>query len=290
MPIHPELQDKIGKLTNLPTLPSVASYLLQAVNDPDTSAGDIGRVVAQDASLSAKIIRLANSAYYGIPRSITNVNNAVVILGFKVINVVVLSLTVFDMFPRNGRRPAFDRRQFWRHCLTSGVLSRLLAQKAAPPGINAEDAFCAGILHDIGKIVMEQYLHGDLQRCLSLSADAGVSFIAAEQELLHFTHADVAEWLIDGWDLPDSLHFPIISHHDPLRAEACREYACLCHCGDVCSYDAGLDTDGAPQPAPSLIPEAAAAIGVTPDHFDQALAEAPAALESMSAFTDMITS
>ncbi len=288
MPIHPELQDKIGKLTNLPTLPGVAAYLLKAVNDPDSSAADVGRIVAQDASLSAKIIRLANSAYYGIPRSVTNVNNAVVILGLKVINVIVLSLTVFDMFPSNGKKPLFDRRNFWRHCLCCGALARMLAQKMPANKLNVEDAFCAGVLHDIGKIVMEQYLHSDFQRSLAHSAGIGMPFVEAEETLLKFTHTDVAEWLIECWELPENLHNSIVYHHSPVQEDAGNPYACLCHLADYYAYDPRIQDKERSLPAPPFAPEALSVLGLTNKDADIALEELPGVLKSMNVFMEMV--
>ena len=129
MASKPELRERIKGITNLPTLPQVASRLMAVINNPATSSSDVAFIVGQDLSLSAKVLRLANSAFYGMPRSITNINNAVVILGLRVINTMVLSLTVFDMFPGDRKSALFNRQAFWRHSLGCGVIAKMMAAR-----------------------------------------------------------------------------------------------------------------------------------------------------------------
>ena len=240
MSIREELRDKIERISNLPTLPQIASRLLTLVNSPDTSAKEVAALVGQDISLSAKVLRLANSAYYGTPRAISTIQTAVVRLGFTVINTMVLSLTVFDMFTSNKKAVRFDRAAFWRHCIRCSVLAKILANKCRQSGVDPEEAFCAALLHDIGKVVMEQYLHEDFCSALEYAAQDKLSFYDAETKLLSYSHADVASWLIARWELPDQLHFPIINHHAPQKSEEATAIVSVCHCADFLSYDSDL--------------------------------------------------
>ncbi len=234
MAINSVLQQKIGNLSNLPTLPQVSMQLMALINDQTSSAPDVTAVVSQDISLSAKILRLANSAFYGIPRTVTNINSAVVILGMKVIQTLVLSLTVFDMFPADNGN--FDRKSFWRHCLECGFLARLLSERVVFKRVDPDDAFCAGLLHDIGKIVMEQYLHEDFQTSLLYSTASGLSPFEAEKKKLSYTHADVSQLLISEWELPAALQQSIVLHHDPDQAQHSRETVFLVHLADHLLY------------------------------------------------------
>ncbi|MFP4416561.1 MAG: HDOD domain-containing protein [Chitinivibrionales bacterium] len=234
MIINKVLQQKIGSISNLPTLPQLSMQLMNVVNDKTSSAADVTAIISQDISLSAKILRLANSAFYGIPRTVTNINSAVVILGMKVIQTLVLSLTVFDMFPTDNGK--FDRKSFWRHCLECGFLARLLSERVMLKRIDPDDAFCAGLLHDIGKIVMEQYLHQDFQSALLYSSASRLPAVEAEQKKLSYTHSDVSQLLLREWELPAPLTQSIVLHHNPDEAEECREIVYLIHLADHVLY------------------------------------------------------
>lgn len=236
------IRDKIQHVPNLPTLPQLASRLLKLINDPLVSTGEIAFVIGQDLSLSAKVLRLANSAFYGIPKSITNINSAVVILGLKVIHTMVLCLTVFDMFPESKKSEAlFNRRAFWLHSLGCGIISKFLASRIRKfIMFDPEEAFCAGLLHDIGKVVMEQYLHENFHTALTVAKDKGISMFDAENETLGYNHTQIAEWLTSTWGLPPELQLPLIYHHAPSETIQCNDIVALCHLADHICYDLGL--------------------------------------------------
>lgn len=215
MAIPEILKDKIRTMSSLPTLPQIASNIMTLINDHHSSSKDLAVIISQDVSLSAKILRLSNSAFYGIPRQISNINDAIVILGFNVIYTLVLSLTVFDLFPKGKISCHFNRKLFWDHCLMSGVIAKIMIKKYAGNQVQTNDAFCAGLLHDIGKIVMEQYFHEDLINSLDYSMKTGKSHFQAEKKLLGFTHSDVTEILISHWNLPEILFYPLVYHHCP---------------------------------------------------------------------------
>ncbi len=250
MPITEELKGKIELFGNLPTLPQVASRLMSVINNPLTSAGDVAFIIGQDQSLSAKVLRLANSAFYGIPHSVTNITNAVVILGLKVINTMVLSLTVFDMFPESKRSGSlFNRKSFWIHSLCCGLTAKFLSARIRKLVLfDAEEAFCAGLLHDIGKVVMEQYIHDDFHNALQYALEKRMPIYRAEYELLGYSHTDVAEWLTANWRLPAEIRLPLIYHHDPTSSVQCQDIIALCHLADWLCYETGMTIKGDYQP------------------------------------------
>jgi len=279
-----ELQDRIKTIANLPTLPHIASRLMRIVNSPTTSAETVASLVSQDISLSAKVLRLANSAFYGIPRSINTLNNAVVILGFKIIQTMVLSLTVFDMFVGDEEEgeAVFDRNEFWRHSLRCGVISRLLAHKRRRNfALDPEEAFCAGLLHDVGKVVMEQHLNADFHEALHHARGRGISTFEAEREVLGYTHCDVASWLTGSWALPEEIEQPLIRHHEPHLAKVCPDSVMICHIADILS--AAADGDEAQAVAAGLTAKAAA-LGLSARDLSDVAAEIPAEMERASLF------
>jgi len=245
MEISEQLKDKIQHVANLPTLPQIASKLIRIINDPLTSSGDVASIIGQDLSLSAKVLRLANSAFYGVPKSITNINSAVVILGLKVLHTMVLGLTVFDMFPENKQSAAlFNRKAFWQHSLGCGMIAKYLASRIRKFILfDPEEAFCTGLLHDIGKVVMEQYLHEDFHKALETAKTKNIPMIDAENETLGYNHTEVAQWLTSTWGLPAELQLPLIYHHKPTESAQYQDIIALCHLSDWLCYDMGLNND-----------------------------------------------
>lgn len=281
-----ELQDRIKTIANLPTLPHIASRLMQIVNSPNTSADSVANLVAQDISLSAKVLRLANSAFYGIPRSINTLNNAVVILGFKIIQTMVLSLTVFDMFARedDDDGAVFDRNAFWQHSLRCAVIARLLAHRRRRNfALDPEEAFCAGLLHDVGKVVMEQYLNADFRKALHHARLHNLTAFEAEREILGYTHCDVASWLTGTWSLPDEIEQPLVCHHEPDEATICADSVMICHIADILSK-VDERNQAAAQEAVAAVEQNARMLGLSARDLSETLTEITAEIASASAF------
>jgi HD-like signal output (HDOD) protein len=284
-----EAEEKFRHLTNLPTLPEIATRLMTMVNDPRTSTSDVADIIGQDPSLSSKVLRLANSAFYGMPSKITTINHAVVLLGFKVITTIVLSITVFDMFPENKRsRELFDRRAFWLHSLCCGLVAKQLAMHVKRRFLfDPEETFCAGLLHDIGKVVLEQYLHVEFHAALKHARDHKLPMHLAEKKVLGFTHADTAEWLTASWGLPAEILKPLARHHDPELSGAAPDSAGLCHAADWLCYTMGMVIDPAyetPVPEKSVMD----ALELTPPVIEQLQADIPHELEQSSLFLSLV--
>jgi HD-like signal output (HDOD) protein len=274
-----ELQDKIKAIANLPTLPHVASKLMKIVNSPSASADIVAALVAQDVSLSAKVLRLANSAFYGIPKSINTLKSAVVVLGFKILHTMVLSLTVFDMFGKNDSKSViFNRDAFWQHSLKCATIARLLAQiRRISVPIDPEEAFCAGLLHDVGKVVMEQYLHTDFHKALLYARAHRINGFEAEKLVLGYTHCDVALWLTTSWSLPEEILQPLIYHHEPALAQSGSDSVMLCHIADILSH-ANDEFD-----VNELQPQVEA-LGITTQDLTDIIQKIPAEMEKGSGF------
>lgn len=288
MHINEQLKDRITHLSNLPTLPQVASRLMKIINDPLTSSSDAAFVIGQDLSLSAKVLRLANSAFYGIPRSITNLNNAVVILGLKVINTLVLSLTVFDLFPESRSSAAlFDRKAFWLHSLSCGLAAKLLVSKSKKLILfDPEEAFCTGLLHDIGKVIMEQYFHEDFHEALKTAKSENLPLFKAEQKIMGFDHTDVTQWLTQTWNLPSEIHLPLIYHHKPSKADTHQDIIFLCHFSDWLCYETGMVINKK-YPAPDLDPGSVNILQIQPDDILEIKKELGIELKKASTFYEL---
>jgi putative nucleotidyltransferase with HDIG domain len=211
-------------------MPTIAARVMQIVNDPHSSAEDVAKFISRDVALTSKVLRLANSAFYGIPRTISSVNSAIVILGFNTIRSLVLSASVLKVFPSKPGLAAFDRKAFWKHSFMVGIASRMVAQLYRRKKlVDMETAFSAGLLHDIGKVILEQYSNEDYLPVLKAARERGIPLVQAEKEMLGLTHADVSGMLVDKWQMPNELRGPIANHHAPGADKASQEMAGIIH-------------------------------------------------------------
>jgi HD-like signal output (HDOD) protein len=276
-------QKKIEQIENLPTLPEVANKLLKIINDPTTTAVDVANLISRDLSLTSKVLRLANSAFYGIPRTVTTVQNAVVILGLKVINTMVFSITVVKMFPGDGRNELFSRKKFWAHSLACAVIARQLALRMRKFTLfDPEECFCAGLIHDIGRVVLDQYFHDDFLKALQKALQSKISLLQAEQETFGFSHMDVGDWLTSRWELPQDLRVPIVYHHTPGRTEYAREITTLVHLADNVTYDIGYGLPGL-ETRPPLDSALVNQLGFSTEDIDAVKASAQEEIEKFQA-------
>jgi putative nucleotidyltransferase with HDIG domain len=212
----PLLTSIAARADELPTLPQIVVRLLTLLDNRETSAEDIHRVLERDPVLSGKVLRLVNSAFYGLPNKVTGVRQAVVILGFRTVRSLVISSSVFDLF-RPGASSGFSRISFWSHSVGVASVSRLLARQE--PGLDPEAAFVAGLLHDLGKLVMDQYAPQEFKQVVEGARARKLSFRQVEQELLDSEHGEIGGWLAQRWNLPSELCQAIAHHHEVAAAE-----------------------------------------------------------------------
>lgn len=232
----------VESIDQLPALPSIVARLIQVVNSPDSSADDAAHLIERDPALTSRMLRLANSAFYGIPRTISSVSSAVVILGFNTIKSLVLSASVMQMFP-GMEKSIFDKTQFWKHSIVCAMAAkRITRARMAVRMMDPESAFCAGILHDIGKLVFERYAHVDYNDACEKSKADNVPLIDAETALMGINHAQVGRLLADRWALPLELEASIVSHHDPASAGKIAELVTAVHLADCIAHAAHVST------------------------------------------------
>lgn len=212
---YQKIVDGVGQI---PSLPSVVSKLLKVINHPNSSAEDAARFIEKDIGLAGKVLKLANSPYYGIPNTIESVHSAVVLLGFNTIKSIVLSTSVVKMFPARSGAPLFNRVSFWKHCVEVALISRFLSLRTPAREVDAEIAFSAGLLHDLGTIVLDQTLAAEYQEVLALAQREGIALQNAERKLLGVDHAEISGMLMEKWDIPDALRIPATFHHRPQDA------------------------------------------------------------------------
>ncbi len=206
-----ELRKLLDRVGDLPTLPQVMTRILSIVEDPRSCAKDLEAIMVRDPALTARILRLVNSAYYGVMQRVSNLSQAVVILGFDTVRAVALTVSVFDAFGPKGGAGVFDRVGFWRHSIGSAVIYQTLAAKIG--GIDPESAFICGLLHDIGKLVLDRYAPNELRAILQCAEERKYSFLDAEREMVDLDHAHLGGWLLEKWRLPEDVVRWVSRHH-----------------------------------------------------------------------------
>lgn len=205
------IQRLASRVDALPALPAIATQLLDAVDNPETSASSLANLISADPALASRLLRLANSAFYGFPRRIGTVNLAVAVLGFEAVRDLCLSVIITDCFFNVDSDLPFDIEAFWHHSLTSAVGCRMIYKMSG--GANPGEGFIAGLIHDIGKMFLGRYFPAEYENVLHRAQMENTPLLRAEEEIFHVTHPIAGAWLLDSWNLPNWLVEAVRDHH-----------------------------------------------------------------------------
>ncbi len=212
----------------VPTLPAIVVQALKILQDPGSDARAIERVIAHDLALSARILRVANSAFFGFSRRVGTIAEAVRVLGITNVQGIILSVGAFDAF----RTQKLGLQDFWWHSIATATAARFLA-----PRIRClpDEAFMAGLLHDIGKLIFAVQAEPAYQRVLELRRNSAMGSLEAERTLFEFTHPEVGEMVAERWNLPPQYAAAIAHHHQP-QAATDRQFCALIGLADRAAY------------------------------------------------------
>lgn len=206
-----EVIDTVLKSDALPTLPFVASKLLAISSKEDTTINDIANLVAQDTSLSTKILKVVNSSFYGFPGEIASINKAVSILGTRAVRSLVLSFSLLKIKP-TGKEP-FDYESFWEKSLAEAVAAKLIITKVKDA--DPEEIFIAGLLQNLGKMLLARAFPEKYIEVQNLAKDDEEAVVEAERKIIGADHCIVGASVAKSWGFPQSLLYPILHHHNP---------------------------------------------------------------------------
>ena len=232
-----KIRRKIKSIKNLPTLPKVAQEISKMVEDDKTSATELGKIISTDTAISGRVLRLVNSSFYGFPGKISSISNAIILLGFDVVKSLIICVSVFEMMEKGILG-------LWEHSLGCTIASRLIAKKVK--GCDPEEVSVAGLLHDIGKIVVSIQLAEDYEEIKKTIAEKKINFSKAEKEVLELTHEDLGGWLAESWNLPVGLREPISFHHHPQQAQKAKLATAIVHLADFLVRAVGHGSGGDP--------------------------------------------
>jgi HD-like signal output (HDOD) protein len=212
-----ELDHLIGTIDSVPPLPLVASRMFEVAENPASSASDLAQVISDDAGLTARVLRLVNSSFYGFAREISTVTESVVLLGFEAVVNLALGITIAHSI-KAGESRVLDRQRFWQHSLGAAACARILSRLVGYP--NSEEAFIAGLVHDVGKLFFDEYLPDEYAAVVSQLHAGERNELRAEHMALETDHTITGQMLFRKWRLPQIYQMTTRYHHAPLQCEA----------------------------------------------------------------------
>jgi HD-like signal output (HDOD) protein len=244
----------VATITNLATLPEVALRIARMVDDPKSSAADIGREIANDAALTGRLLRIANSPAFGQHGKIATISRAITVLGVRQVRDLTVGLTAIRTFDGIGNE-LITMESFWRHSVLCAVAAGQIASRRN--GGRGESPFVAGLLHDIGQLVLFSRAPQRAREALLMTVDAAddLALYACERQVLGFDHGAVGVALAKNWGLPLSLQECIEFHHEPGRAQAHPLDAATIHIANSVAVLAEIGSQD-PLDAPPLAQEA----------------------------------
>jgi HD-like signal output (HDOD) protein len=208
------LMSVVSQIHSLPSLPDLYLEIVQELQSPEASLQKVGAIISKDIGMTAQILHVVNSAFFGLRRHISHPAQAASLLGLVTVKALVLSVQLFSRFDTVAF-PGFTCQALWNHCLATGALAkRLAAQQAAGPK-TTDYAFMAGLLHDAGKLVLAANLSQKYSEALRIAGARAIPLWQAERETFGSTHAEVGAYLLGLWGLPDPIVEAVALHHTP---------------------------------------------------------------------------
>ena len=220
-----KLRTVVAQLYSVPSLPSLYFRIMDALASPEAGVDTIGAIVAKDPAMTAKILQLVNSAFFGMARKVSNATEAVQYLGVGRVRSLVLSLHVFSCFDKM-KIPNFSIERVWAHSMATGMLAQKIGRAERADRNDLDEAYVAGMLHDIGKVMLASSFTEQYGTVVHLAAERKISMTEAEREVFGVSHAEVGAYLLGLWGLPISIVEAVALHHTP-RAAAVKTFTPL---------------------------------------------------------------
>lgn len=232
--------DLVSGVVRLVSLPEVCIRVNEMMDEASTSASDIGKVISQDTGLTARLLKIVNSSFYGFPSKIETVTRAVTVIGLRELRGLVLAASAIETFSKIPN-DILNMVQFWRHSVYCGVVAQLLADRCHV--LHSERLFVAGLLHDIGKLILCHRLPSESRMVMEKLQSEQLFDFQVEQDIMGFDHAEVGGELIKIWQMPTSLEYALRYHHNPAAADDYAMEVALVHLANVITGRAEQELD-----------------------------------------------
>ena len=210
------LRQLVSQLHTIPSLPQTYVDMVEALKSPDASIQEVGKLIATDVGMTAKVLQLVNSAFFGLRRHVSDPSQAAALLGVDILKALVLSVHIFSQLD-DAQVDGFSLDSLWTHSVATGALAKQIAEMAEMKGETRDFALMAGLIHDAGKLVIASNLPDRYRDAINLAREQQLPIWQAEREVFAASHADVGAYLFGLWGLPDPIVEAVAFHHCPLQ-------------------------------------------------------------------------
>jgi HD-like signal output (HDOD) protein/CheY-like chemotaxis protein len=211
----PHLKELVCRLDTVPSLPSLYIAVTEALRSPEASINEVGNIIARDMGMSMKVLQLVNSAFFGLPCQVSNPKQAAALIGIDNIKALVLSLHVFSEFETDLEEGG---TQLWKHSFATAGFAKVISRLQSDSRNLIDDAFAAGLLHDVGRLILASASGSEYRKALQEAAEKQTAVSVVEQEMFGCTHGRVGAYLLGIWGLPHTIVEAVAWHHDPAHA------------------------------------------------------------------------
>jgi putative nucleotidyltransferase with HDIG domain len=230
------MDNLIQKIEQIPTIPIVSQKVMEISGDDQAPLKDFVAIIEKDQALASKILRVANSAFYGFSSRVNSLEHAFVILGINEVKSIAFGCSLYNFFS-HSENDTFDRTRFWKHAIICSQVAKLLGTHFNTR--NGDSLFLAGLIHDIGKLVLDQYFHREFVQILEYLSLTRTTFSKAEKKILGTTHYQIAAKLLKQWRFPEEVIAQILYHHGPWHDKNHRTNSTIIYLANVLTKLAG---------------------------------------------------
>ncbi|MBR9981311.1 MAG: zinc-ribbon domain-containing protein [Desulfatitalea sp.] len=269
----------IKRVNDLPPMPKVLLKARKVLSDPNSSFKDIAKIIESDQAIAAKILKVANSAYYGLSGMVSSIHQASVVLGYKTLEQVITMVSSTSLLGKQLKGYGLNAGELWKHSLATAMASRMIAQKRAPSLEN--DAFSVGLIHDAGKLALDPHILKQRAELDAFLRDQSPSFLLAERHILGFDHTDIAHDLCKKWKLPENQAEAMRYHHHP-EASDNNQLAYIVHLANHIAAQAGFGGGPGFQEL-QLSPDCMATLRLKAEDTDEIAAQVSASVNELTA-------
>lgn len=230
-----DIISRLESIDELPALPDMVIKLNSILHSPDFCIKEVATIIEKDQSMVSKLLKIVNSAFFGMSTPISNIKHAIVILGLNTVRNALLTSSVIDGMADVGNIEGFDKKDFWLHSISVAVMSRHLSYRAKIQF--PDDCFTAGLLHDMGKLILAEYFKDEFMEILKRMKEDGLDFFNAEEKVMEKGHDFLGAYLARRWNLPENLINTIRFHHEPFYVDENNSLVLLIYLSDYLIYN-----------------------------------------------------